>query len=182
MSNSITATDAASRQPQSADASAQPMDAPLGSPASQVASPADRLSPVIKAAYALGGTTDIFGHWLYNGLKDPVFAMTADVVDFDELSSGQRRESAYTATFSWVMKVGMMLSMLSGGPLLELTGFDAKLGGNQTPEAILGIRLSFAGIPVAALMIALILIRFYPLDTERMRIILRDLEARRGAV
>lgn len=109
-------------------------------------------------------------------------AMTADVVDFDELSSGQRRESAYTATFSWVMKVGMMLSMLIGGPLLELTGFDAKLGGNQTPEAILGIRLLFAGIPVAALVIALVLIKFYPLDTERMRVIRRDLEARRGAV
>ncbi len=109
-------------------------------------------------------------------------AMTADVIDFDELSSGQRRESAYTATFSWVMKVGMMFSMLIGGPLLELTGFDAKLGGAQTPEAILGIRWLFAGIPVIALLIALCLIRYYPLDTERMSVIRRELEARRGAV
>jgi GPH family glycoside/pentoside/hexuronide:cation symporter len=109
-------------------------------------------------------------------------AMTADVVDYDELQSGQRRESAYTATFSWVMKVGMMLSMLIGGPLLELTGFDAKLGGHQSPEAILGIRYLFAGIPVVALVIAFLLIRLYPLDTERMRVIRRDLEARRGTV
>lgn len=116
------------------------------------------------------------------GLWVVVPAMTADVVDFDELTSGQRRESAYTATFSWVMKVGMMLSMLIGGPLLELTGFDAKLGGNQPPQAVQGIRLLFAGIPVAALVIALVLIRFYPLDSERMRVIRRDLEARRGAV
>ena len=33
----------------------------------------DRLPPATKIAYAMGGTTDIFGHWLYNGLVDPVF-------------------------------------------------------------------------------------------------------------
>ena len=33
----------------------------------------DRLPAATKVAYAMGGTTDIFGHWLYNGLVDPVF-------------------------------------------------------------------------------------------------------------
>jgi GPH family glycoside/pentoside/hexuronide:cation symporter len=109
-------------------------------------------------------------------------AMSADVIDFDELSSNRRREGAYTATFSWVMKVGMMFSMLIGGPLLEATGFDAKLGGAQSPEAVLWIRIMFAGIPVAALLLALILIQFYPLGTERMREIRAQLELRRGTV
>jgi GPH family glycoside/pentoside/hexuronide:cation symporter len=109
-------------------------------------------------------------------------AMSADVIDFDELNSGKRREGAYSATFSWVMKVGMMLSMLIGGPLLEATGFDAKLGGVQSPETVFGIRLLFAGIPVTALVIALILIQFYPLSTERMRDIRAQLEQRRGTV
>jgi Na+/melibiose symporter-like transporter len=109
-------------------------------------------------------------------------SMQADVIDYDELHSGQRRESAYTATFSWVMKFGMVLSMLIGGPLLELTGFDASLGGNQTPDAILGIRGLFVIIPVVALLIALVLVRLYPLSTERMLDIRRELEARRGTV
>ncbi|HKO89593.1 MAG TPA: hypothetical protein VJU61_00480, partial [Polyangiaceae bacterium] len=26
-----------------------------------------------KLAYAMGGSTDIFGHWLYNNLVDPVY-------------------------------------------------------------------------------------------------------------
>jgi glycoside/pentoside/hexuronide:cation symporter, GPH family len=108
--------------------------------------------------------------------------MTADVIDFDELQSGKRREGAYTSTFSWVMKVGMMFSMLIGGPLLQLSGFDAKLGGNQSANAILGIRLLFAGIPVIALIIAFILIQLYPLSTERTRVIRLQLEARRGTV
>jgi glycoside/pentoside/hexuronide:cation symporter, GPH family len=109
-------------------------------------------------------------------------AMSADVIDFDELQSNKRREGAYSATFSWVMKVGMMFSMLIGGPLLEFTGFDAKLGGGQSPQAILWIRILFAGIPVTALLIALLLIQFYPLSTERMREIRAQLEQRRGTV
>jgi GPH family glycoside/pentoside/hexuronide:cation symporter len=34
---------------------------------------ADKLPVRAKAAYALGGTTDIFGHWLYNDLANLVF-------------------------------------------------------------------------------------------------------------
>jgi len=109
-------------------------------------------------------------------------AMTADVIDYDELQSKKRREGAYSATFSWVMKVGMMFSMLIGGPLLQMTGFDAKLGGAQSEETIFWIRVLFAGIPVAALVIALVLIQFYSLSTARMREIRAQLEARRGAV
>src|SRR4051812_5032462 len=33
----------------------------------------DHLPPSTKVAYAMGGTTDIFGHWLYNGMVDAVF-------------------------------------------------------------------------------------------------------------
>jgi GPH family glycoside/pentoside/hexuronide:cation symporter len=109
-------------------------------------------------------------------------AMSADVIDYDELHSGKRREGAYSATFSWVMKVGMMFSMLIGGPLLQMTGFDAKLGGAQSAETVLGIRILFAGIPVTALLIALVLIQFYPLSTARMHEIRAQLEARRGTV
>ena len=75
----------------------------------------------------------------------------------------------------------MVLSMVIGGPLLELTGFDAKLP-VQSADAILGIRALFVGIPVAALIIALLLVRLYPLGTERMAQIRRDLEMRRGTV
>ena len=32
-----------------------------------------RLRRLEKAAYAFGGTVDIFGHWLYFGLMQPVF-------------------------------------------------------------------------------------------------------------
>jgi GPH family glycoside/pentoside/hexuronide:cation symporter len=109
-------------------------------------------------------------------------AMTADVIDYDELNTGRRTEGAFSAAFSWTIKVGMMFSMLIIGPLLEATGFDSKLGGNQSPDAVLWIRILFAGIPVTALLVALVLIQFYPLSVERMREIRAQLEQRRGTV
>ncbi|MBN1607128.1 MAG: hypothetical protein JW940_10885, partial [Polyangiaceae bacterium] len=33
----------------------------------------DRVPVKAKLAYAMGGTTDMFGHWLYNNLANPVF-------------------------------------------------------------------------------------------------------------
>jgi len=110
-------------------------------------------------------------------------SMCIDVVDYDELESKQRREGAYSSVFSWVLKFGMSASMFMVGPLLdEVSGFDVKLGGAQSPDTILAIRLLFTGIPVAALLIALLLVQFYPLTRERMHQIRAQLEARRGTV
>jgi Na+/melibiose symporter-like transporter len=110
-------------------------------------------------------------------------SMCVDVVDYDELSSGQRREGAYSSTFSWMLKFGMSASMFIVGPLLDnLSGFDAKLEGAQTPETIMTIRLMFTGMPTVALLLALLAIQFYPLTRERMFQIRTELEARRGTV
>lgn len=109
-------------------------------------------------------------------------SMSADVVDYDELQSNKRREGVYHATFAGMMRVGMMLSMLIAGPLLELTGFDAQLGGDQDPDAILGIRYIFAVLPVVAIVFACFLIQLYPLTAERMSAIRSELEIKRGAI
>jgi GPH family glycoside/pentoside/hexuronide:cation symporter len=110
-------------------------------------------------------------------------SMCVDIVDYDELESHQRREGAYSSLFSWVLKVGMSVSMWILGPLLDrISGFDAKLGGNQTPEALFSMRALFTGIPVAALIVALVLVQLFPLTRERMHQIRAELEARRGTV
>ncbi len=109
-------------------------------------------------------------------------SMLVDVVDNDEVKSGQRREGAFTSWYSWVTKFGMALSLGLTGYLLDLVGFSAALGGNQTPETIWWIRFLFAGIPVVALLVALALLAFYPLSEQRMRDIRTQLEAQRGRV
>lgn len=40
---------------------------------SEIVEKEDKVPFKSKFSYAMGGTTDIFGHWLYNGLANPVF-------------------------------------------------------------------------------------------------------------
>jgi len=108
-------------------------------------------------------------------------SMCADVVDFDELSTHHRREGAYSSAFSWVLKVGMSLSMLIVGPMLAMAGFESSLRA-QAPRTIEAIRLMFAGLPAVACLAAFLLLSTFPLTRERMQEIRTVLEARRGTV
>jgi glycoside/pentoside/hexuronide:cation symporter, GPH family len=109
-------------------------------------------------------------------------SMCADVVDYDEVQSGKRREGAYSSVFSWMLKLGWTLSAFIVGPLLDqLTGFDAKLS-VQSPSTILWMRGLFTGIPVVALLVAAVAVQFFPLSQARMVQIRAELEARRGTV
>ncbi len=109
-------------------------------------------------------------------------SMCADVVDDDELRTHKRREGAFSSMFSWTSKVGMSLAVGGSFILLDLIGFDAALGGEQSPQAIWWIRVLFAGIPVLAMTTALLLLCLYPLSQSRMAEIRAQLESRRGAV
>ncbi len=110
-------------------------------------------------------------------------SMTADSLDYEEQRSGARREGAFSSSFFWATKAGMgIASILAGQALDQLTGFRAELGGQQAPDTFFAIRALFAGIPIVACLVALGLLRLYPLSLERMRAIRGELEARRGAV
>jgi len=110
-------------------------------------------------------------------------SMCVDVVDYDEIRSGKRLEGAFASSFAWVLKVGMSTALFVVGPLLDyVSGFDSKLIGHQAPETIWWIRVLFTGIPVVALIAALILAQSFPLTEAKMAAIREELEARRGTV
>ena len=116
------------------------------------------------------------GFWVLYG------SIGADVMDYDELESGKRREGAFSACGSWIMKVGMALGMGTSGIILETTGFDAKLGGGQSEHAITMIRVYLAAFPVVGLLLALLFLSWFGLTEKRMKEIRGELEARRGKV
>jgi len=116
------------------------------------------------------------GFWMLYG------SITADVIDYDELETGKRREGAFSACGSWILKLGMGIGNWASGEILERTGFNAALGGNQTDHAIFMIRLLLAAIPILGLVVALILLMRFPLTQEKMAEIRGQLEARRGEV
>jgi GPH family glycoside/pentoside/hexuronide:cation symporter len=114
------------------------------------------------------------------GLFTLMSSMVADVVDFDELNTGERREGMYGSIFWWVVKLGQSVAIAGGGFLLNITGFDVSLGGEQTEEALTLMRLCDAFIPVAASAIAIWAVASYSITEEKAHEIRMLLEERRG--
>jgi GPH family glycoside/pentoside/hexuronide:cation symporter len=112
-------------------------------------------------------------------LKD---SMTADVVDYDELKGGRRREGSFAASNSWIIKFGMASGAGISFFILDWVGFDSKLGGNQTEHTLFMVRFLFSAIPIVGLCLALVALVRFPLNQHRMAEIRAELEARRGRV
>src|SRR6056297_32842 len=116
------------------------------------------------------------------GLFTLMPAMICDVVDADEVNTYQRREGMYGSIFWWVVKLGMAAALAASGFLLNATGFEVDLGGNQSDRAIYLMRLCDAFIPVATSAIAIWMIASYSITEEKAHEVRMQLEARRGAV
>ena len=116
------------------------------------------------------------GFWtIYN-------SMLADIMDYDEMETGKRREGSFSACQSWLSKVGMTMGAFASGWILQFTGFDAKLGGAQNPEAIFWIRFTLSAIPVIFLCVAVWAIIKFPLTREKVAELRVNLEKIRGKV
>jgi GPH family glycoside/pentoside/hexuronide:cation symporter len=114
--------------------------------------------------------------WL---LVDP---MKADCADYDEYTTGMRREGTYAAVANWIEKVSITVVLLFSGVIIDLSGFDPDLGGNQPENTMLILRLAFSIVPTIAFSIALLALHFYPLGENKMHEIRLELEKRRGEV
>ena len=107
-------------------------------------------------------------------------SMIADVCDFDELRTGQRREGMYGAVFWWVVKLGMALALALSGYALNFTGFDVALGGGQSEQTLFLMRVLDVGVPALASLLAIALVAWYPLTEAMARDVRAQLEQRRG--
>jgi GPH family glycoside/pentoside/hexuronide:cation symporter len=107
-------------------------------------------------------------------------SMIADVCDFDELKTGQRREGMYGAVFWWVVKLGMALALALSGYALNFTGFDVALGGGQSEQTLFLMRVLDVGVPAIASLLAIALVAWYPLTEAMARDVRTQLEQRRG--
>ncbi|MEJ2603333.1 MAG: MFS transporter, partial [Gammaproteobacteria bacterium] len=115
------------------------------------------------------------------GLFTLMPSMIADVVDVDELQTHERREGMYGSIFWWVVKLGMAAAIAGGGFLLNATGFDVALEGNQSGEAIFLMRVFDAFIPFVASGIAIWMIASFSITEERAHEVRAELERRRGS-
>ena len=118
----------------------------------------------------------------YAGLWLMIPSMQVDVVDLDELNTGERREGSFASIFSWVLKLSFCLGFMLSGPLLYMTGFRDDLQGAELERALTNMRIGYIALPVVALVIAAIVLKFFPLNAKRLAEIRVQLEERRGKV
>ena len=122
------------------------------------------------------------GGVLWTAMSMMINSMFADICDDDELKHGQRREGMFGAAFSYIIKAGVSLTILSLGFVLSFLGFDESLGGNQSESTLKGMLVVLTAVPaVSALFCAWMLTR-YPITKEKSAETRAVLETRRGKV
>ncbi|HEY9734676.1 MAG TPA: MFS transporter [Trichocoleus sp.] len=106
------------------------------------------------------------------------WAMLPDVIELDELHTGQRREGVFYAFMTLLQKFGLAGGLFLVGAALESSGFVSE--STQQPEsALTAIRLFMGPMPMVLLIGALVLTRFYPLTRQAHQEILLKLAERR---
>jgi GPH family glycoside/pentoside/hexuronide:cation symporter len=98
----------------------------------------------------------------------------------DELETHQRREGMFGSIYWWVVKLGMAAALAMSGFLLNATGFDVALGGEQTADTIFWMRVCDVVIPVVASSLAIWAIASYSITEEKAHEVRQELERRRG--
>ncbi|MBW2267767.1 MAG: MFS transporter [Deltaproteobacteria bacterium] len=109
------------------------------------------------------------------------WSMLGEVVDEDDLATGERREGIYNGAYMFVRKLGGSLAVAAVATVLGAAGF--KEGQSQNDTVIFAIRTLTAVGPALFLTIAFVLARNYPLtrtahEAIRVLLVARDQSAR----
>jgi len=96
-------------------------------------------------------------------------SILADVIDDDELRTGERKEGAYNASWGFAIKTSNAFVILVTGVALQLSDFTPNV--EQSAETKLMLRLLYAVLPLTMFLTAAWVLRGFKLDaTEHARI------------
>ncbi|MCP2730975.1 MFS transporter [Limnofasciculus baicalensis] len=111
------------------------------------------------------------------------WSMLPDVIELDELNTGQRREGIFYAFMVLLQKIGLAVGLWLVGVSLDQAGFIAQKAGQPIPEqpesALFAIRFAVGPLPTFFLICGLILAYFYPITREVHAEILLKLRERK---
>lgn len=113
------------------------------------------------------------------------WAMVPDVIELDELQTGQRREGIFYAFMVLLQKLGLAVALFILGQSLAWAGFLEKAPCQPTPQqppsALMAIRVAIGPLPTVAIVLGMVLAYFYPITREFHTEILLKLQERRQA-
>ena len=110
------------------------------------------------------------------------WSMVPDVVEYDELRSGQRREGSYYAFASFFQKLATGVALWGMGQALALTGYITPDPAGPLPvqpqAAVNAIRIFTGPIPAVLLFLAILFAWKYPITRESHQATLQELAER----
>ena len=112
------------------------------------------------------------------------WSMVPDVIEYDELSTGQRREGSYYAFASFFQKLATGLALWAMAQALAFTAYITPESGEplpvQPPEAVQAIRVFMGPVPIVLLVLAILFAWRYPIGREQHRALRDELATRDG--
>lgn len=102
-------------------------------------------------------------------------SIQADLVDVDELATGERKEGSYFAAWNLTSKCAIAVSLAASGLALDTMGFEPNV--EQTARVEWTIRILIAALPCALLLVATVLFRRFSLDEAAHRRVRAALDA-----
>ena len=103
-------------------------------------------------------------------------SMQADVVDLDTLESGEQRTATYFALWGLATKAALALAVGLAFPVLGAAGFEPDAG--RTDTGLIALALLYSAVPVVFKLVAIAIMRGYPVTREMQSAARTKLESR----
>jgi glycoside/pentoside/hexuronide:cation symporter, GPH family len=110
------------------------------------------------------------------------WSMVPDVVEYDQLRTGERREGSFYAFTSFFQKLGTGIALWGLGQILALTGYITPSSAVSLPvqphSAVLAIRITMGLAPAILLLPAILLAWRYPITRKSHEDLKEQIRAR----
>ena len=109
-----------------------------------------------------------------SGQQTITYNLLAQVIDDDEVRTGNRREGAFYGANALITKPAQSLALFLTSLILEQSGFvtramnEGEIFMNQPASALFGIRSIVGLVPGLAMLIGAVILFFFPLQGERL--------------
>ena len=95
-------------------------------------------------------------------------SMLADLCAYERRLSGHNKVGYFVSIQNKVINFALVSTMIGAGMLLNIVGFDANAGSEQSANSIFWMRVCLAGGPLILCFVSLFLVKMYPLSDQQM--------------
>jgi len=118
----------------------------------------------------------VFGGASFGGSLALMHSIQADIIDYDELKTGKRREGSYFGLWEFVNKLTIAITFYIVLQTMEWSGYIPNV--QQTDEVVFTLKALFAFVPTCTCIVAILVFRKYPITKEKHQEILQQLDGK----